>query len=193
MLTLAFSKQEITLIILVYLYLEKGKQTRDDPHWLCLQGYDTMIKQMPAFLISLLIATFLLVTQTTMTNLFWLKSINMPVDLYVVLSSMATDLVGMNSKGAFPVIGLIFVGLLVAFVTARIISIRISINKPILYAMAGGAALLAIVVLMPLAFYNLDLIAGARTLAGKVYLICAGMLAGYYFGSHPAKGVSNEI
>tara|TARA_B110000003_G_C16362840_1_gene423410 strand:- start:337 stop:621 length:285 start_codon:yes stop_codon:yes gene_type:complete len=88
-----------------------------------------MIKQMPAFLISLLIATFLLVTQTTVTNLIWLKSINMPVDLYVVLSSMATDLVGMNSKGAFPVIGLIFVGLLVAFVTARIISIWSSISK----------------------------------------------------------------
>jgi hypothetical protein len=96
-------------------------------------------------------------------------------------------------EGAFPVIGLIFVGLLIAFVTARIISIWSSIKKPILYALAGGSALLAIVVLMPLVFYNLDLIAGARTLTGKVYLICAGILAGYYFGSHPAKGVSNEI
>ena len=152
-----------------------------------------MIKQIPAFLISLLIATFLLVTQTTATNLIWLNSINMTVDLHIVLSSMATDLVGMNSKGAFPVIGLIFVGLLISFVTARIISIWSSIKKPILYALAGGSALLAIVVLMPLVFYNLDLIAGARTLAGKVYLICAGILAGYYFGSHPAKGVSNEI
>jgi hypothetical protein len=52
---------------------------------------------------------------------------------------------------------------------------------------------LAIVALMPLAFYNLDLIAGARTLSGKAYLVVAGMIAGYYFGSHPQKGDPNEI
>ena len=152
-----------------------------------------MIKQIKAFLISLIIATFLVVTQTTATNLIWLQSINMPVDMQVVLSAMATDLVGMNSTGAFPVIGLIFVGLLIAFIAARIIVIWSSIKKPYLYALAGGAALLAIVALMPLAFYNLDLIAGARTVAGKMYLVLAGMIAGYYFGSHPQQGDSNEI
>ena len=151
-----------------------------------------MIKQIQAFLISLLIATFLLVTHTTATNLFWLQSIGMPVDMGIIVSAMATDLVGMNSKGAFPAIGLIFVGLLIAFITARIIAIWSSIKKPTLYAMAGGAALLAIVALMPLAFYNLDLIAGARTLGGKVYLVLTGVLAGYYFGSHPRKGGSND-
>ena len=78
-----------------------------------------MIAQIQTFLISLLIATFLLVTQTTATNLIWLQSIGMPVDMQVVLSAMATDLVDMNSRGAFPVIGLIFVGLLIAFITAR--------------------------------------------------------------------------
>jgi hypothetical protein len=151
-----------------------------------------MIKQIQAFLISLIIATFLVVTHTTATNLIWLQSINMPVDLQLALSTMATDLVDMNSRGAFPVIGLIFVGLLIAFITARIIAIWSGIKKPYLYALAGGTALLAIVALMPLAFYNLDLIAGARTLAGKVYLVLAGMVAGYYFGSHPQKGDSNE-
>jgi len=99
----------------------------------------------------------------------------------------------MNSRGAFPAFGLIFVGLLIAFITARIIAIWSSIRKPYLYALAGGAALLAIVALMPLAFYNLDLIAGARTLSGKAYLVVAGMIAGYYFGSHPQKGDPNEI
>ena len=152
-----------------------------------------MIKQIQAFLISLTIATFLLVTHTTAPNLIWLQSINMPVDLEVVLSTMARDLIGMNFGGAFPAIGLIFVGLLIAFVTARIIAIWSAIKKPYLYAAAGGVALLAIVVLMPLAFYNLDLIAGARTLAGKVYLVLSGMIAGYYFGSHPHNGESNEI
>ena len=152
-----------------------------------------MIKQIQAFLISLLIATFLLVTHTTATNLIWLQSIGLPVDLGVAMSTMATDLVAMNSKGAFPAIGLIFVGLILAFSTARVITIWSSISKPTLYALAGGAALLAIVALMPLGFYNLDLIAGARTLAGKVYLVITGLLAGYYFGSHPQTGVSNDV
>lgn len=117
----------------------------------------------------------------------------MPVDFGVVVSTMATDLVGMNSRGAFPAVGLIFVGLLIAFITARIIAIWSRLNKACLYALAGGAALLAIVALMPLAFYHLDLIAGARTLGGKVYLVLAGMIAGYYFGGHPHRGDSNEI
>mgnify|MGYP000008561506 FL=1 len=151
-----------------------------------------MIKQIQAFLISLIIATFLVVTHTTATNLIWLQSINMPVDLQLVISTMAADLVDMNSRGAFPTIALIFVGLLIAFITARIIAIWTRIKKPYLYALAGGAALFAIVALMPLAFYNLDLIAGARTLAGKTYLVFAGVIAGYYFGSHTQKGDSNE-
>jgi len=151
-----------------------------------------MIRQIQAFLISLLIATFLLVTHTTATNLVWLSTIGMPVDLAVSVSALVTDLAGMNSRGEFPAFGLIFVGLLIAFITARIISIWSSLKKPYLYALAGGAAMLAIVILMPLAFYHLDIIAGARTLAGKVYLTCAGVVAGYYFGSHPQPGDSNE-
>jgi len=151
-----------------------------------------MIKQIQAFLISLIIATFLVVTHTTATNLIWLQSINMPVDFQLVIATMATDLVDMNSRGAFPTIALIFVGLLIAFITARIIAIWSSIKAPYLYALAGGAALLAIVALMPMAFYNLDLIAGARTVAGRVYLVVAGLIAGYYFGSHIQKGDSNE-
>jgi len=151
-----------------------------------------MIKQIQAFLISLIIATFLVVTHTTATNLIWLQSINMPVDFQLVIATMATDLVDMNSRGAFPTIALIFVGLLIAFITARIIAIWSSIKAPYLYALAGGAALLVIVALMPMAFYNLDLIAGARTVAGRAYLVVAGLIAGYYFGSHIQKGDSNE-
>jgi len=152
-----------------------------------------MIKQIQAFLISLIIATFLVVTHTTATNLIWLQSINMPVDFQLVIATMATDLVDMNSRGAFPTIALIFVGLLIAFITARIIAIWSSIKAPYLYALAGGAALLVIVALMPMAFYNLDLIAGARTVAGRAYLVVAGLIAGYYFGSHIQKGDSNEV
>ena len=90
-----------------------------------------MIKQIQAFLISLIIATFLVVTHTTATNLIWLQSINMPVDLQLVISTMAADLVDMNSRGAFPTIALIFVGLLIAFITARIMPSGLGSKNPI--------------------------------------------------------------
>jgi hypothetical protein len=38
-----------------------------------------------------------------------------------------------------------------------------------------------------LAFYNLDIIAGARSAIGKVYLIATGALGGYYFGFNLSK------
>jgi uncharacterized RDD family membrane protein YckC len=53
-------------------------------------------------------------------------------------------------------------------------------------------AMFAIVGLMPLALYNLDLIAGARSLLGKVYLICSGMIAGYYFGARQTEESTDE-
>ena len=88
----------------------------------------------------------------------------------------------MNGKGAIPAVGLVAIGMAVAFVVARIALIWIPIKRRYAYALAGGAALLAIVLLMPLAFYNLDLIAGARSALGKLYLITAGVLGGYFFG-----------
>jgi hypothetical protein len=151
-----------------------------------------MIKVGISFLISVAIATGLLITQTTFTNIIWLSSMDMPVDVSVILSMLAGDLVSMNIKGEFPVGALVLVGMLIAFVVTRIFLIWVNIDKRYLYALAGGAAIFAIVGLMPLAFYNLDLIAGARTLFGKGYLIFTGMIAGYYFGARQTEGSSNE-
>jgi hypothetical protein len=53
-------------------------------------------------------------------------------------------------------------------------------------------AMFAIVGLMPLAFYNLELIAGARTFTGKGYLIFTGVIAGYYFGTRQTEETTNE-
>ncbi|MBT5103623.1 MAG: hypothetical protein HOA40_04890 [Porticoccaceae bacterium] len=151
-----------------------------------------MIKGSVSFLVAVAIATVLLVTQTTASNIAWLSSMDMPIDTSVVASMLIGDLIGMNFKGEFPVAALIFVGMLIAFVVARIVLVWVDIDKRYLYALAGGAALFAIVGLMPLAFYNLDLIAGARSLLGKVYLICSGMIAGYYFGARQTEGSTDE-
>lgn len=142
-----------------------------------------MLKKSLYLIISILLATVLVVLQTTLSNLMWLSSVDMPVTIGLTLNTFFGDLIGMNSAGAIPLVGLVAVGMLLAYLVAKILLIWINTKKSYAYGLAGAAAILAIVLLMPLAFYNLDLIAGARTALGKTTLILCGFLSGYYFGS----------
>ena len=142
-----------------------------------------MLKKFLYLIISILIATTLVVLQTTLSNLMWLSSVDMPVTVGLTLKTFFSDLIGMNTGGAIPLVGLVAVGMLLAYSVAKILLIWIDTKKSYAYGLAGAAAILAIVLLMPLAFYNLDLIAGARTVLGKTILILCGFLSGYYFGS----------
>ena len=142
-----------------------------------------MLKKSLYLIISILLATVLVVLQTTLSNLMWLSSVDMPVTIGLTLKTFFGDLIGMNSGGAIPLVGLVAVGMLLAYLVAKILLIWINTKKSYAYGLAGAAAILAIVLLMPLAFYNLDLIAGARTAIGKTILILCGFLSGYYFGS----------
>ena len=142
-----------------------------------------MLKKSLYLIISILIATALVVLQTTLSNLMWLFSADMPVTVSLTLKTFFGDLIGMNSSGAIPLVGLVAVGMILAYSVAKILLIWINTKKSYAYGLAGAAAILAIVLLMPLAFYNLDLIAGARTALGKTILILCGFLSGYYFGS----------
>ena len=142
-----------------------------------------MLKKSLYLIISILLATVLVVLQTTLSNLMWLSSVDMPVTIGLTLNTFFGDLIGMNFGGAIPLVGLVAVGMLLAYLVAKILLIWINTKKSYAYGLAGAAAILAIVLLMPLAFYNLDLIAGARTALGKSILILCGFLSGYYFGS----------
>ena len=142
-----------------------------------------MLKKSLYLIISILLATVLVVLQTTLSNLMWLSSVDMPVTIGLTLNTFFGYLIGMNSAGAIPLVGLVAVGMLLAYLVAKILLIWINTKKSYAYGLAGAAAILAIVLLMPLAFYNLDLIAGARTALGKTILILCGFLSGYYFGS----------
>jgi hypothetical protein len=99
----------------------------------------------------------------------------------------------MSILGAFPIIVVVLVGLSIAFLVAFLLSKVVQANSTLLYTLSGGAALFAIVVLMPLAFYDMDLIAGARSLVGKGVLIFGGLVAGYYFGSKLKQVNGNEM
>ena len=137
------------------------------------------------FAASVFIATAMVIFRTTSSNLIWLSSLNMPVTLQVSLSSYLNDLVAMNQMQGVPVpfFALITASLLIAFLFTRLGLIWIKMNQVLAYSLAGGTAIVAIVVLMPLAFYNLDLLPGARTLIGKMFLGACGIASGFYFGS----------
>ena len=136
------------------------------------------------FVASVFIATVMVIFQTTSSNLIWLSSLNMPVTLQIGLSSYLNDLVAMNQTQGVPVplFALIAASLLIAFLFTRIGLIWIKMNQVLAYSIAGGAAIVAIVVLMPMAFYNLDLLPGARTAIGKIFLGTCGIASGLYFG-----------
>ena len=151
-----------------------------------------MLIRIKAFLISVSIAMGLVAIHTSVTNLLWLSSIDMPISFGIIISTIASDIIGMSFQGEVPVIALILIGLLIAFCTAGLLFKRAMLSKPKLYALAGGTALLATVMLLSLALGSMDLIAGARTSLGRCIIILAGILAGYYFGVQLTKVANNE-
>ena len=59
----------------------------------------------------------------------------------------------------------------------------IKIDKKYAYGIAGAIALFFIVFLMPVVFFGVDMLAGARTPLGKVSLIICGYVGGHFMGS----------
>ena len=133
--------------------------------------------------LSILIATCLVILQETMSNILWLVSVDMPVSFGIFLSTYFDNLYAMNLSGAIPLIALVAIGFLLAYLVTKILLIWIDISKAYAYGFAGALAILAIVLLMPLAFYNLDILAGGRSVLGKSILTFFGLLSGYYFGT----------
>ena len=138
-------------------------------------------------LLSIIIATCLVILQETMSNIFWLISVDMTVSLGIFMTTYFNNLFAMNLSGAIPLVALVAIGFLVAYLVTKIILRWVNISKSYAYALAGAVAILAIVLLMPLAFYNLDILAGGRSILGKSILTFFGLISGYYFGKSLEK------
>ena len=132
--------------------------------------------------LSIIIATCLVILQETISNISWLLSVDMPVSLGIFILTYFNNLIAMNLSGAVPLIALVAIGFLIAYLVTRIILIWVNVPRPYAYGFAGATAILAIVLLMPLAFYNLDILAGGRSIFGKSILTFYGLVSGYYFG-----------
>ena len=145
--------------------------------------------------LTILLVSFLVGAQTTISNLFWLSSIDMPVTFTVLISSIYHDFILMTLTSAppplppLPVLPVIIsIGLLIGFGVTWIVLRWIKTQKKYAYGIAGAVALAFIFYLMPLLFFGVDMLAGARTLIGKIILIFCGYLGGHFFGSRLSKG-----
>jgi hypothetical protein len=151
-----------------------------------------MIKKILFFLLSIFLTSFLVGAQTTILNLMWLSSLEMPVTLMVYISSIFKDfymlslspVVGMLPISIPPLLPtLIFLGFLISFSVTWLALKWVKVEKKYAYGIAGAVALFFIVYLMPVVFFGVDMLAGARTPLGKLSLIICGYVGGHFMGS----------
>ena len=74
-----------------------------------------MLRTTVVFFTSALIAMFFVAAQTSLSNLWWLSSVDMPITGFIIISMLLRDLIGMSVAGAFPIIAVVAVGLVIAF------------------------------------------------------------------------------
>ena len=150
------------------------------------------VKKVGFLFLAILLVSFLVGAQTTVFNLIWLSSVDMPVTFGVLISSIYHDFVLMTLTPAPPaplplLPTIISLGLFIAFGVTWIILKWTGIEKKYAYGIAGAMALVFIVYLMPLLFFVVDMLAGARSTIGKISLIICGYLGGHFFGSRLSK------
>ena len=150
------------------------------------------IKKVGFLFLAILLVSFLVGAQTTVFNLIWLSSVDMPVTVGVLISSIYHDFVLMTLTPAPPLPlpllpTIIALGLFIAFGVTWIVLKWSGIQKKYAYGIAGAMALVFIVYLMPLLFFGVDMLAGARSTIGKISLIICGYLGGHFFGSRLSK------
>ncbi len=150
------------------------------------------VKKVGFLFLVILLVSFLVGAQTTVFNLIWLSSVDMPVTLGVLISSIYHDFVLMTLTPAPPaplplLPTIISLGLFIAFGVTWIVLRWAGMEKKYAYGIAGAMALVFIVYLMPLLFFGVDMLAGARSTIGKISLIICGYLGGHFFGSRLSK------
>ena len=86
-------------------------------------------------ILSIVIATCLVILQETMSNMFWLITIDMPVTIGIFLNTYFSNLFLMNLGGAIPIIALIAIGFLIAYLVTKILLIWVNLSKSYAYAL----------------------------------------------------------
>ncbi len=126
------------------------------------------------FVLATVLLTVLAVIFQTGFVLSMLSEVGAEIGIGAALSMIIDDLIGFG-----PLYGvLIAVGLVIAFPAAALVHRLTKLSRELVFACAGAACLLVMLIAMEQAFFGVQLVAGARTLPGLIGQVLAGGLGG---------------
>ena len=141
-----------------------------------------MVKTLLDLLTSAILVTLLVILVSTLSNLIWLSSMNLPIDFNLITSTFFSDVIGMNFNSQIPLYLLVSLPFIIFLYLAKIIAKNLSSNSVYLYALAGALSMFCLMVFLPMALDNLEPISGSRTYIGKLCMTICGFFGGYFFG-----------
>jgi hypothetical protein len=136
-----------------------------------------IIKRIGGWVAAALITVILGITFQTQNVLARLENIGADVSFVERLSMTLYDI---QHLGSLYII-FVSIALAVAFLLGGLVYRFAKFGRPIIYMVAGGAAILVMLFAMKVAFFDVHLIAGARDAFGIGLQMLAGAIGGFVF------------
>lgn len=142
------------------------------------------IAKYPFAVFSAALFTVMLITPiSSISNLLWLNSVDMPVG---IISSLEVLLFDFQRLGIL-LYGVVIIGFAIAFSFTAVLINFTNISSKYLYALAGAVSIGAAMYLMVELLFESELLGGNRTFVGKVLHWIAGFFGGYFYYSLISK------
>ena len=136
------------------------------------------IAKYPFAVLSAALFTVMLITPiSSVSNLIWLSSVDMPVSISSSLEVLLFDF----QRLGIALYGVVILGFAIAFSVAGLISRFTNLGGKYLYAVAGSVAIAFAVFLMVELLFKTELLGGHRTFIGKSLHWLAGFFGGYFY------------
>ena len=136
------------------------------------------IAKYPFAVLSAALFTVMLITPiSSISNLIWLNSVNMPIGIFKSLEVLLFDF----QRLGILLYGIIIIGFGIAFSIASFLTNYINFSVKYLYALAGACAIGITMYLMVVLLFESELLGGNRTIIGKILHWLAGFSGGYFY------------
>jgi len=136
------------------------------------------IAKYPFAVLSAALFTVLLVTPiSSISNIIWLSSVDMPISLLSALEVLLFDF----QRLGIALFAVFTIAFSIAFTVAGLVSKFTNFGGRNLYAMAGAVAIGVALILMVELLFQTQLLGGNRSFIGKILHWVAGFFGGYFF------------
>ena len=136
------------------------------------------IAKYPFAVLSAALFTVLLVTPiSSISNIIWLSSVDMPISLLSALEVLLFDF----QRLGIALFAVFTIAFSIAFTVAGLVSKFTNFGGRNLYAIAGAVAIGVALILMVELLFQTQLLGGNRSFIGKVLHWVAGFFGGYFF------------